>query len=164
MRAAIDISGQQYGMLTAVERLPSKKGRTIWKCLCSCGSEAYVHLSALRSGRQTACGCQRHKPSHLRTHNEHNSLLYRIYYAMRHRCTSPRNQGYRYYGGKGVSVSSEWSTYEPFRDWSRANGYSEGLTIDRLDSDGDYSPSNCEWVTHAENLRRMWERRRGTQL
>jgi ribosome modulation factor len=82
---------------------------------------------------------------------------------MRDRCEKPHTRGYKYYGGKGVSICPEWATYVPFRDWARANGYSEGLTIDRLDSDGDYSPGNCEWVTHAENLRRMWENRKGTQ-
>ncbi len=74
---------------------------------------------------------------------------------MRSRCRDKGCKGYRYYGGKGVSISPEWATFEAFREWALANGYQEGLSIDRLDRHSDYGPSNCEWITLAENSRRV---------
>lgn len=77
---------------------------------------------------------------------------------MRHRCTNPKSPAYKHYGGKGIRLCDEWQMFEPFRDWARANGYREGMTIDRVKSDKGYSPGNCEWVTRSENSRRRHHR------
>jgi len=77
--------------------------------------------------------------------------LYRVWATMRERCNNPRQCRYQYYGGKGVRVCEEWSDYGVFRIWAISNGYEEGLVIDRLDSDRDYCPENCRWVTHLQN-------------
>lgn len=74
---------------------------------------------------------------------------------MKKRCTQPSYHGYKYYGGKGIKVCAEWQAFDAFREWSVANGYDQSLTIDRLDSAKDYGPTNCQWVTMAENRRRM---------
>jgi len=74
---------------------------------------------------------------------------------MRQRCENNRSQSYAHYGGKGIRICDEWLEYGSFRAWAMASGYSDNLTIDRVNSRGNYEPSNCEWVTRAENSRRM---------
>jgi hypothetical protein len=148
----IDLSGQRFGMLTAIERT-TKQGRVAWRCHCDCGQDTVVIAGNL--GRQKSCGCLRRGPSPKRTHGEAGGKLYRVYYMMRHRCTNPKSPGWKYYGGKGVTLCDEWQTFEPFRDWARANGYREGLTIERKNSALGYNPDNCEWITRVENIKRM---------
>ena len=81
-------------------------------------------------------------------HGKRNTRIYRIYAHMKGRCNNPNNEDYCYYGGKGIKVCSLWSEdFQSFYDWSMANGYADDLTIDRINVDGDYEPSNCRWVT-----------------
>lgn len=80
--------------------------------------------------------------------------LYAIWSAIRNRCFSPKNKCYKNYGGRGISVCPEWDYYPVFREWALVNGYKESLTIDRYDTNGDYSPSNCHWITMKENLKK----------
>jgi hypothetical protein len=85
-----------------------------------------------------------------RTHGGRGTKLYEVFKTMHRRCEKPESNRYAYYGGRGISVCEEWSEFEPFRDWAYANGYSEGLTLDRIDNDGNYCPENCRWVTMKE--------------
>jgi hypothetical protein len=80
--------------------------------------------------------------------------LYEIWSAMKRRCYNPNCSPYKYYGGKGVKVCDEWLEYQGFKTWALANGYTDSLTIDRIDSNGDYEPGNCQWITLAENISR----------
>lgn len=80
--------------------------------------------------------------------------LNKIWRMMRQRCYNQNDQAYKNYGGKGVKVCEEWHTFKFFMEWALNNGYQDGLTIERKDSNGDYCPSNCEWITRAENCRR----------
>lgn len=91
--------------------------------------------------------------------------LYQIWIAMRRRCYDTTVINYSYYGGRGITVCDEWLTsYEAFETWAIENGYTEGLSIDRIDADGNYCPENCRWITRSENSKeaalRLGEKRR----
>jgi hypothetical protein len=72
--------------------------------------------------------------------------LFHVWRAMKSRCKNPNNRGYKNYGGRGISVCDEWLTFTTFADWAFRNGYEEGLTLERIDVDGGYNPSNCKWI------------------
>jgi hypothetical protein len=74
---------------------------------------------------------------------------------MKARCSNPNLRAYQWYGAKGVKVCNEWHTWETFRDWANAHGYARGLVIDRVDPNGNYEPSNCQWITQSENAKRV---------
>lgn len=106
---------------------------------CECGRHFMIRARATR--RQTACihcGHARHGMS--------STQVWRAWRSMRQRCEDINHGSYPRYGGRGISVCIEWQTFEPFRDWSIANGFSAGLSIDRINNDGNYEPSNCRWV------------------
>ncbi|MFE2095369.1 hypothetical protein ACFW94_49825, partial [Streptomyces sp. NPDC059460] len=88
-----------------------------------------------------------HARGYRRTH------LLQAWKGMRNRCLDPDASNYRYYGGKGISITPEWDTFPPFADWAHANGYATGLELDRIDSEKDYRPGNCRWVTKKQNIR-----------
>lgn len=148
-----DLTGQRFGELTVVRRGPNGAGRnTRWLCRCSCGNETLVFSGNLTRGFTTSCGCTRMEKtaSKLATHRETKTRLYQIWYNMKTRCNNPNSRQYVYYGGRGISVCEVWEKYENFRKWAMDSGYSDELTIERLDVNGDYEPNNCEWVTRKQ--------------
>lgn len=131
---------------------PSKPKKVFWICKCSCGNpkEFIVDGTGLRSGNTLSCGCVKLE-RHPYTHKETGSKLYQVWAAMRKRCRNPHDKNYDRYGGRGIKVCDEWNhDYVAFRDWAYANGYEQGLEIDRINNDGNYEPSNCKWSTHKE--------------
>ena len=82
--------------------------------------------------------------------NKYKTRLYRIYHNMKQRCNNPKNTYYDYYGGKGIAICDEWNDFEIFKMWANNNGYSDNLTIDRINGDLGYEPNNCRWITRKE--------------
>jgi len=148
----IDRTGQRYGRLIVIgeaEKLPGNKN-TRWLCRCDCGNTTKVFTSHLASGAIISCGCygaERRTKHGLRRHR-----LYNIWDNMKRRCSNPQTTPYDWYGGRGIMVCQEWQeNFQAFYDWAMANGYEEGLEIDRINNDGNYEPGNCRWVTHQTN-------------
>ena len=152
---------EKYGRLTVVKRVddyvsPSGGKHHAYLCKCDCGNEVVILKDHLISGRQKSCGCLRHENGR-RTHGEIDTRLYEIWGNMLNRCSNPNNPAWKNYGGRGIQVCEEWKKYESFRDWSLSNGYSDELTIDRINNNYNYCPDNCRWtdvITQANNTRR----------
>ena len=83
-------------------------------------------------------------------HDMSRTRLYHIWNSMKQRCSNPNAISYKYYGAKGISVCEEWQEFQPFCEWAISSGYADDLTIDRIDSCGDYCPTNCRWATNKE--------------
>lgn len=148
-----DLTGRQFGRLTVIYRAENRNGRAAWGCLCECGMRFVVIGKDLRNGHTKSCGClrkDRASETHL-IHGQTNTRLFRVWQKMISRCHSNADKDYKNYGGRGISVCDEWKKdFHSFYEWSMKSGYKEPLEIDRIDNDGDYTPSNCRWSTRKE--------------
>lgn len=146
-----DISGQKFGRLTAIKYAGKSKGKqTLWECRCDCGKTVIVHHQNLKSGHTSSCGCYNNEliSEREKTHGQTKTRLYNIWHDMNYRCSSQKHSSYKDYGGKGIIVCEEWrKSFEAFRDWALQNGYSDDLSLDRMNGNGNYFPENCRWAT-----------------
>lgn len=134
-------------MLTVIRQVPADKTR--WECMCDCGNITLVYGNNLVRGAVKSCGCLKHRVRD--THHKSFTRVYRIYAKIKRRCFSEDDGAYPSYGGRGITMCEEWrKSFEAFYTWSMQNGYSDELSIDRIDNDGDYTPQNCRWATAKE--------------
>jgi len=157
-----DLTGQKFGRLTAIKiiGLDKIKRNKVWLCQCECGNTAQVKAVFLGNGTTKSCGCLS-KETSIRTikkahitnikHGMINTRLYSIWASMKDRCYNKNNTAYKYYGGKNIAICEEWkNNFMNFYNWAMENGYQDDLSIDRINSDGNYEPSNCHWATKKE--------------
>lgn len=150
MAASMDLTGQRFGRLVALNKLAVRSGHgSVWLCRCDCGKETSVRRDQLMGGNTKSCGCLRNDVNTI--HGESKTKLHRIWAGMKQRCYDPNTTGYQNYGGRGVRVCDEWKNdFCAFRDWALISGYREGLSIERQDTSGNYTPENCRWATAKE--------------
>lgn len=138
-----DITGMKYGRLTALYPVKVEgEGRYDWICECECGNLTKATSSELKRGVRVSCGCSR------KTHGMTGTRLYTIWNDMKQRCTDETVKCYKNYGGRGITLCDEWQSFEPFMEWSLANGYSDELTLDRIDNNDGYYPGNCRYIDY----------------
>lgn len=152
-----DWSGKRFGKLIVIKRAENKGKDTGWLCKCDCGNEKVIRAGDLRSGATQSCGCV------MRTnaikHNMSRTRIYKVWQSMKSRVYYEKGKRYKQYGGRGIKVCDEWLDKENgfvnFYNWAMANGYDENAkhgecTLDRINVNGNYEPSNCRFITNSE--------------
>lgn len=141
--------GEKFNSLTVVGAVYNGR-RWLWECSCECGGRSVAYPNQVMRGGTKTCGCGKSvtfRDMHLK-HGDAGTRLYNIWKGVRKRCG--HNSASRHYGDRGISVCKEWDDYLVFKEWAMAHGYTDDLTIERKDVNGDYCPENCCWIPFKE--------------
>lgn len=144
--------GQDVNGLTFLKEMPKRNNRRAL-FQCHCGKEFIAYIGNIRSGAIMSCGCYRKEQLRIKrtTHGLSSHLLYSLLANMKARCYNKNDIGFKYYGGRGITVCREWKdNFKVFYNWAIINGYKKGLTIERIEVNGNYTPVNCTFIPNAE--------------
>lgn len=162
MAAFKDITGQRFGRLVTVSRVrrrTPKRSLVYWLCRCDCGAELTILAASLVHGRTRSCGCSKGDAARSRptSHGLKHTGAYKSWQAMRSRCLHATDNHYHSYGGRGIKICERWSRFLNF--YADMGDRPEGMTLDRMNRDGHYEPSNCRWATLREQARNTSQNR-----
>lgn len=160
MSRAPELVGKTFGRWTVVSRAPNRGTAAQWVCECSCGASRIVLAGVLRRGKSKSCGCYQAELTSARftkhgASRRGGTSEYNTWAGMNGRCHNPNEQWFKIYGGKGVRICDRWSGSEGFTNFLADMGYkpSDQHSIERIDGDGNYEPSNCIWATKVQQSR-----------
>lgn len=157
MAAFKDITGHRFGRWTVISRAPNRGRRTHWNCRCDCGKTSSIDSNNLRTGLTVSCGCYQSELTTVRS-TRHGLMTtghrkeYSAWLDAKRRCFEPSHRQFKHYGGRGITMCREWaeSVEQFFKDMGPCP---TGLTLDRINNDGNYEPGNCRWTTRQIQIR-----------
>lgn len=154
MPKELNLKGQEFGFLTVLAKTTNFLTFTRWSCKCICGKKIEVQTRFLRNGVVKSCGCKTKEMQSINsgnaTHRMSKSRTYKSWKMMMQRCNNPVYDSYPYYGGRGIKICDRWKEFENFLE--DMGERPKDMTLDRIDSDGDYEKDNCRWATREQQV------------